>query len=412
MDIEQGIKEFLKKLAIYLGHYDVDMELSYDTDTLEAFFSNLNDLVHNSHPAKVILDVTERFILDNSVTFTDLISSYSNITKMEVVHLSRRNDTKHRVRNFVCNTTSGSIIPIKYFNDSSIYPISDSDKLIIERKIRELFLYLSGVSITQADFKTYLDKINNNEKNTVLAIYSSNTSFSKLYTKCYLKYLLTGNKTIFPSEVMHSFTNDSTTLGLLEASTNDFTQFFEICDVIDEYHHSSDLLVKYLKLYQIIEYFITRAILVKIQENNSNQNLFLREMTGLSKFDDFDKNNFNLVFKSNEVDLGNWFMNFLSGNSNSKLMVEKLLYNNTKTIDITKRNNCYNALLNTIYKLRNSIVHNKESEVHFTIHNILLKKEIIKLVKEIMKKFEKILFEKMIGFEAVISYRRKTLELY
>lgn len=310
MDIEQGIKEFLKKLAIYLGHYDVDMELSYDTDTLEAFFSNLNDLVHNSDPAKVILDVTERFILDNSVTFTDLISSYSNITKMEVVHLSRRNDTKHRVRNFVCNTTSGSIIPIKYFNDSSIYPISDSDKLIIERKIRELFLYLSGVSITQADFKTYLDKINNNEKNIVLAIYSSNTSFSKLYTKCYFKYLLTGNKTIFPNEVAHSFTHDPTTLGLLEASTNDFTQFFEICDVIDEYHHSSDLLVKYLKLYQIIEYFITRAVLVKIQENNSNQNLFLREMTGLSKFEDFDKNNFNLVFMPNKTDLGNWFSNF------------------------------------------------------------------------------------------------------
>lgn len=69
-------------------------------------------------------------------------------------------------------------------------------------------------------------------------------------------------------------------------------------------------MVKYLKLYQIIEYFITRAVLVKIQENNSNQNLFLREMTGLSKFEDFDKNNFNLVFMPNKTDLGNWFSNF------------------------------------------------------------------------------------------------------
>lgn len=108
----------------------------------------------------------------------------------------------------------------------------------------------------------------------------------------------------------------------MEASTNDFTQFFEICDVIDEYHHSSDLLVKYLKLYQIIEYFITRAVLVKIQENNSNQNLFLREMTGLSKFEDFDKNNFNLVFMPNKTDLGNWFSNFLTRNPASKFIAE------------------------------------------------------------------------------------------
>ena len=33
-------------------------------------------------------------------------------------------------------------------------------------------------------------------------------------------------------------------------------------------------------------------------------------MTGLSKFEDFDKNNFNLVFMPNKTDLGNWFSNF------------------------------------------------------------------------------------------------------
>ena len=33
MDIEQSIKNFLRKLCINLGIYDADLELSFDTDT-------------------------------------------------------------------------------------------------------------------------------------------------------------------------------------------------------------------------------------------------------------------------------------------------------------------------------------------------------------------------------------------
>lgn len=118
-------------------------------------------------------------------------------------------------------------------------------------------------------------------------------------------------------------------------------------------------------------------------------------MTSLDKFKDFDKSNFKIVFKSNETDLANWFKGKLSSNSTLKATVEDILYpNESKTIDTNNNNASYNALLTLIYKLRNTIVHNKESEIHLTIHNIKLRPELLKLLKALMLKLEQILFKK------------------
>jgi len=414
MSIEQAIKEFLRKLSVELEIFDSDLELSYDTDVLNIFIENVKANIPGNNSVSYLIDTIERLSNDGTINLSDNISTYISLNKVELSYLSRKKNTKFRIRNFTLASSIGAIIPISYIENQTPYKLPQPEKDKIERKIREVILHYSKNSISQPEFSSFFQKVIHSTKNTVIAAYDiSGIDFVHLYSKSYFLYLLKGYKTLFPNKVVHNYHVDSSLIAAVGSSTNDFTQFFEIYDVMDEYHHASDILVKYLKLYQIIEYLITRTLLVKIQKNSSNQNLFLREMTSLSKYDDFDKNNFKIVFKTNETDLGNWFKGKLNGSPKLKETVESILYpNETKTINTGDLNACYNALLNLIYKIRNTIVHNKESEIHLTIHNIQLRNELLKLVKELLLKLENILFKKVVNFEEVITYNGKNLALY
>ncbi|GGF49167.1 hypothetical protein [Echinicola rosea] len=414
MSIEQCAKDFLKRLAVKLEVFDADLELSYETDILSVLINNVRTKAPANNVVTSIINSVEGLTLDVSINLNDNISTYISLNSVEISYLSKKKETKFRIRNFVLSSPIGAIIPIKYIENDSIYKIPQIEKDSIERKLREVILYYGSSTITQEEFSVFFRKVLSGAKNTVIAVFNStNKDFVKLYSKSYFLYLLKGYKTLFPSDVIHDYRMDLSLISSVNSSTNDFTQFFEVYDVIDEYHHANDILVKYLKLYQVIEYLITRTLLVKIQVNSSNQNLFLREMTSLAKYDDFDKSNFKTVFKTNETDLGNWFKGKLSSNATLKSTVEDMLYpNESKTIDTNNINASYNALLTLIYKLRNTVVHNKESEIHLTIHNIKLRPELLKLIKDLMLKLELILFKKVVDFEEVITYKNKNLALY
>jgi len=414
MSIEDSIKEFLKKLSISQDIFDADLELSYDTDILTVFLNNVKIKSPTSSVLVNLLNSVDQLTNDTTINLADDRNTYINFSKVELAYLSRKKETKFRIRNYAIATPIGAIIPISYINDSTRYKISQTEKDSIERKIREVILYYGDNGINQDDFNSFFKKVIAKTKNTVVAVYNtSSQDFVKLYSKNYFLYLLGGHRTIFPSNATHNYRVNPTLISSVEVSTEEFTQFFEIYDVMDEYHHANDVLVKYLKLYQIIEYLITRVLLVKIQGNSSNQNLFLREMTGLAKYEDFDKTNFKLVFQTNETDLGNWFKNKLNGNAELKTTVENILYpNKPTTINSVHATVCYEALLQLIYKLRNTIVHNKESEIHLTIHNIQLRPELLKLINDLLVKLEGILFKKVADFEPVIKYKGKYLALY
>ena len=414
MSIEEAVKEFLKKLSIKLEIFDYDLELSYATDVLNTLIQNVKANIPEYNSVSYLISIVEKLSDDGTIDLSDDISTYINLNRVELCYLSKKKNTKFRIRNFSLASSFGAIIPISYIENQNPYKISQPEKDKIERKIREVILHYSQHSISQSEFSNFFQKVMDNTKNAVIAVYDDScTDFVHLYSKSYFLYLLKGYKTLFPGKVVHNYHVDSSLIAEVESSSNNFTQFFEIYDVMDEYHHADDILVKYLKLYQIIEYLITRTLLVKIQKNSSNQNLFLREMTSLSKYDDFDKDNFKIVFKTNETDLGNWFKGKLDENSKLKKTVESILYpNKTKTLNTGDLNACYNALLNLIYKIRNTIVHNKESEIHLTMHNIQLRNELLKLIKDLLLKLENILFQKVVNFEEVITYKGKNLELY
>ncbi|RYJ42155.1 hypothetical protein [Flavobacterium beibuense] len=414
MSIEEHIKLFLKRLSQYYGVLNEDLELSFEYDIPETFLENIKNIIPSNEQLEYFYTIITDFLSDTNIDLNDDATSYQNIYKLEIKHLSRKKETKFRIRNFAITIDSGAIIPLSFFKTPHSFSFLNTEKDNIIRKIREIILFYGDSSLPQIEFEETINKIINPAKNSIIAIYNTtDKDFVKLYSKSYFIYLLKGHKTIYPTELLHTYRINNTLINTVNHSTSDFTQFFEIYDVIDEYHHIDDLLIKYLKLYQIIEYLITRHILVNIQSNTSNQNLFLREMYSLAKIDDFDEKNFKKVFENNRTDLSNWFKSKIDGNSKIKVAVEHLLYpNETKSFDTSNLNQVYNGLFRVLYKLRNTIVHNKESEIHLTIHNILLKEGIILLIKELIIKFEFIILKKVADFESTIKYKNKHLDLY
>lgn len=410
MNLERALKFFLKKFAKYQNFYDddEDLHLSYETDVIGTFYQNIKNKKSNF---EYIFDVIERFIEDDNIDLEEDTSKYIEINKIEIVYLSRQKKLKTRKRDFVFTSDDGAIIPVLYFADHDKYQLNLQEVNKIEKRIREIVLFLGKITVTQPEFEQYMEKLIKPQKNTVFAVYKkkNNTDFLKLYAKNYFLYLLYGNKTILSDSVDNIYKMDKNLANLVNLSTADYLQFFEIYDVIDEYHHATDVLSKYLKIYQMIEYLITRTILVSIQEKSSVQNLFLRHMTSLSGYDDFDEKNFKKVFATNEADLKLWFKTLL-GNQKTLDAVNKLT---RKTINPTSDDNAlYGVLRKLIYQLRNSIVHNKASEIHLTVHNTELDKDVIPVINALIKKFEKIILKKIVDFEDTISYKKEVLELY
>ncbi len=411
MTIERAIKNFLKKLCEYQHIFDNDLDLSYDADILGTFIENVKNKLLERDSLNYILEVIDNVLLDDQLALDEDIDNHINIDHIEIVHIAKNKIFKSRARNFVSSSNLGAIIPFGYFKDKTKYELELFYEKDIEKYIRELILFNN--EIEEIQLTKLFDKIINPQKNVILAIHKQTaTIFEDLYSKNFFLYLLEGHKTIFPDNLIRRYKEKTSLISSINTSPESFLQFFEIYDVIDEYHHASDILIKYLKIYQMIEYLLTRTILVKIQNNSSSQNLFLRDMTSLSNYDDFDKKNFNQVFSADKIDLIDWFKKHLTVQKR-KVSIEKLLYpNGDKTIDSGQNDQVYTALFKLIYQLRNTIVHNKVSEIHLTMHNIQQQPELIKFIKSLLKKLEDIVFKKLVNFDSKITYKSRNLELY
>ena len=71
-----------------------------------------------------------------------------------------------------------------------------------------------------------------------------------------------------------------------------------------------------------------------------------------------------------------------------------------------------NQIAQLIYRIRNSIVHNKESEFHLTTSNPDDYVDVIDLIKKFIQILEKQVFDKISSDAASISYQNQHIELY
>lgn len=206
----------------------------------------------------------------------------------------------------------------------------------------------------------------------------------RLYAYAYFCYV---NESHFerPSEIAFTASQEFEPSGITFQATNKYEQYFDAYNVMSESKFADDVLLRYLRMYQILEYFGYRKTLADLTKGNIKENGFVRNV--INRANSSSKNESNEI-KNSIIDL---LPPFTTGTHplftaadftpqrvtfiKDKLLVDDFKFSDTRVWDV-------------IYKLRNCIVHNKEADFHFTYTNTDLYQEGIDLMKLFIQRFE------------------------
>ena len=170
-------------------------------------------------------------------------------------------------------------------------------------------------------------------------------------------------------------------------SANKYEQYFDAYNVMSESKYADDVLLRYLRMYQILEYFGYRRILAGMTKGNIRENGFVRNL--ISKVGGRSNNELTEI-KSGVSDL---LPHLATRPPQTGLLVSTDITPQMEAfikdkLLLSAYSFCDDQLWNVIYKLRNSIVHNKESEFHFTYSNTDVYIQGIELMKLFIHKLE------------------------
>ena len=205
------------------------------------------------------------------------------------------------------------------------------------------------------------------------------------YAYCYFNYV---NKHHFNKPTALGYVKGKEYVPNIAYNTNNkYEQYFDAYDVMSESLFSEDVLQRYLRMYQILEYFGYRRILASFTKGNIRENGFVRNV--INKASGRGGNELNEI-KSGVSDL---IPHLATTSRNAGVFVATDITASMETFIKDKlllSGYSFNddQLWLVIYKLRNCIVHNKESELHFTYSNTDVYNDGIGLMKMIIEKME------------------------
>ena len=185
------------------------------------------------------------------------------------------------------------------------------------------------------------------------------------YAYSYFCYVNEGNFER-PAELNFTASNKFESNPIPYNAVNNYEQYFDAYNVMSESKFADDILLRYLRMYQILEYFGYRRTLANMTKGNLRENGFVRNIISIATCSSKTEST---EIKKGIIDL---FTPFVTGPHplftaadftpqrvtfiKDKLFVDNFNYNEGRIWDV-------------IYKLRNCIVHNKEADLHFTYSN-------------------------------------------
>ena len=187
-----------------------------------------------------------------------------------------------------------------------------------------------------------------------------------------------------------------------------YIQYFDVFNVMNESKHTQDVLGRYLRMYQILEYFAFRIHLVKIANVSIRNSAFVRttikeaHSSVIKEEDEFQKmfvQLFKEVINPGKLDVVSIipYNNFLEKNYGIK----------------AGERHCAKKVGRILYKLRNSIVHNKATELHFTYGNVDEYRDGIGLIRLVTNKMEEEIVKLLNDPDRnELKFARSTMPLY
>lgn len=203
---------------------------------------------------------------------------------------------------------------------------------------------------------------------------------------------------------------------LTMAENAKYEQFFDTFNVLNEVKHSTDKLGKYLKVYHVVEQFAYREKFLKLINDKKDKDCSLvRRIEALT--DTFKQSETSVIVSSVQKLYPQLAaaLNAQIGSATDVLTPACRTFLQQKYEISPEDDGTFSAdsVGSIVYNFRNSIVHNKETEFHFTLNNVSEYKDIIglldfitnHLIDGIIQLIEKDRLNPLV-------YRKKTLKLY
>lgn len=339
-----------------------------------------------------------------------LADEYIPLNSVELLDFSQP-DFKKRNRAFSYSDLQFGYLSMKKL--LKISPLSAIDPA--SQDYRTLIDYIATAISNGGNVKitNLLNHIQNSQEDWGILVHKFAHAHSSLsiYSYIYYKELLQGGKIELDQRLSYALAHGATTTF---SGATKYQQYFEVFDIINELNHANETITRFLKLYHILEYLVYRAELVKLEVKARVNRTFIREIHGFTgkgqsdkEFEVF-KRSFKEIFKD-ELAADAFQLNPLTAQ-------EGVFLKSYWGLEITAANTINhkdgNQIAQLIYRIRNSIVHNKESEFHITTTNPDDYIDVIDLLKRFIQILERQVFDKISSDAASIRYQNQHIELY
>lgn len=345
----------LKKLKEYLDtekFLPEQQNISIDEEIALGHYIDAADEMLSS--SEVRFNIIIKTLRDGLGDMTEIIES------LPVRHIQASSDNKERLLPFCYKCSTLAVMPVKYLiseveNKTGKDLESTCGKILdliwLEYKDRPSDLkYLWECCRGQHDEDYFL----------LTTEKDSPESNWRLYAYAYFRFV---NENCFKKPSTLTFDRATPfSPNIAYNASNKYEQYFDAYNVMFESKCSDDVFSRYLRMYQMLEYMAYRRILADMTKGNIKENGFVRNV--ISKTSRGSNNEFEELKKGlkdvipdlsniiHQKDITSGMQDFIK----CRLMVKNTNHDNAKLWEV-------------VYKLRNGIVHNKESELHFMYAN-------------------------------------------
>ncbi len=367
--------EILPKLVDYLK------EVNIITDNEKNSIDEQIELIHYYEAASnaMSLPSATKFqkiikMIRDSLEDTEEISN-----TLQVGHYQVPDDNKEKLMKFSYKCDTLAVMPVK----TIICEVEDTKKSDLDNtciKIIELILlaYKDNMDELHYVWECFHGK---HEDDYFLMTKEPNPSGSewRLYSYAYFCYV---NEKRFERPKILDF--DKTTqfsTNIPYDCRNKYEQYFDVYNTMSESKYSEDVLSRYLRMYQILEYMAYRRVLADMTKGNIKENGFVRNVInkanrGLNnEFEELKKGLKDVLPDLSGIIVQEDITSDMQSFIKDRLMIKNTNHDNAKLWEVA-------------YQLRNSIVHNKESELHFMYTNTKVYEPGIELMKLFISKIE------------------------
>ena len=345
-----------------------------------------------------------------------LQDNYKPIVKA-IVDWDGSNDKEINVGDKVYYETAANE-QLDYYREISVYSESSKYALIsvanlyddiqanrVNSFLQNVEFIWSAISGDNDAKKEFWDRCNERQEKSFYIITDEDLSSNdELWNAYSYGYMLYANSKEYERDSHLNFNKENkfaTTIPYNKG--NKYSQYYELFDLISESHYCDDVLRRYLNMYQIIENMCYRRNLAKISRGSKRG--FVRHSIAIAS--KANKNETDEIVKG-IMELFPDIQNIIvvSDISPYDLFLER-------EYGIANGGHGDKKVAKIIYNLRNSIVHNKSTELHFSYGNIDEYKDVIDLIKLLIEKLEpKIIDIINDPSNNILEYDGKKMDLY